>query len=115
MEDPKESTENKTEAPTESQAEKPTNPPASTPGPSSDKPKEVPAVKLTSKGQLGRLIAVISAVVLIIAAFLPWGSVLGLAVRGTEGDGVITIGLGIISIVLLLIKKVPVWVPIIFL
>jgi hypothetical protein len=59
----------------------------------------------------GKKVALGSAILLGLAAFLPWGTALGLiSISGMEGDGKITIGIAVIAIVLLLIKKVPVWI-----
>ena len=39
--------------------------------------------------------------VVVIAAFLPWASVLGISARGTDGDGVITLIVALVGIVVL--------------
>ncbi|MBD3360613.1 hypothetical protein GF366_02300 [Candidatus Peregrinibacteria bacterium] len=62
---------------------------------------------------LGRLIGMASAVVLVIAAFLPWGETGFFTVTGIDGDGIITIGIAVVAFVMLAIQKVPLWITII--
>ncbi|PKL36934.1 hypothetical protein CVV38_03545 [Candidatus Peregrinibacteria bacterium HGW-Peregrinibacteria-1] len=64
---------------------------------------------------IGRIVALISAAVIIIGALLPWGLVQEIKhiTYGYDGDGVITIPLAVIAIILLIIKKVPFWISLI--
>ncbi len=70
--------------------------------------------------EVEEIIVGISAILLIIAAFLAWGSTpsgtvaTGLSAEGWLTDGMLTIGIGAVAIVLLiidLIYKVPAWIP----
>lgn len=63
---------------------------------------------------VGRTVAIVGGLLVVVGAFLPWGTVLGMSVNGTEGDGFITIALAVIAGILIAIKKVPLWVPMIF-
>jgi len=58
----------------------------------------------------GRELALISAILLIVSAFMPWGETELVSVNGLNGDGLITIGLGLLAFVLLFIKHVPLWI-----
>jgi hypothetical protein len=62
---------------------------------------------------MGRVIALLSIILLIVSAFLPWGKTANVSVNGMTGDGFITISAGVIAFILLLIKKVPLWIPLI--
>ncbi len=75
-------------------------------------PSETNGKKCSGSG-LGRIIGLISAVVLGIGSVMPWGENIAGTVNGLDGDGVITLGIAIIAIVLLLIKKVPLWIPLV--
>ncbi|GCD88521.1 hypothetical protein [Nocardioides sp. LS1] len=46
-----------------------------------------------------------SMVVVAIAAFLPWVSIFGLSARGTEGDGIITLVLSVVGLVVLMLTS----------
>lgn len=60
------------------------------------------------------IVAVVAALLLITAAFLPWGSSANSEILGIEGsDSMMTIALGILALVTLLIKKVPNLIPLI--
>ena len=61
----------------------------------------------------GRLIAILSAVVLAASAFFPWGYTENVSVSGITGDGVITIGIGILACILIFIKRAPLWLSLI--
>lgn len=64
--------------------------------------------------RLEEFIVAVSAVVLIVAAYLPWGSTENVTVLGVFGkDTIITIGIGILAILFLLTKKIPTWVSLI--
>jgi hypothetical protein len=54
---------------------------------------------------LGRTIALISAVVLAVSAFLPWGGNDLVSVNGLEGDGMLTIPLAVVVFLLMLFAK----------
>lgn len=76
----------------------------------------VPPLQTTQKPSLslGRLIGLAGAALLAIGAFLPWGKIMGIIeAKGIDGDGKITLGIGIIAIILLLIKKAPLWISLI--
>lgn len=62
------------------------------------------------KENAGRYVSMISALVLAIAAFLPWGNALGFAVSGWNGDGKITFGLALLALLALSIKRLPLWI-----
>lgn len=47
-------------------------------------------------------ISAISMLVVVLAAFLPWASFLGFSVSGLSGDGAITLGAGLVGLVVLL-------------
>ncbi len=47
------------------------------------------------------MVVLIGAILIIIGSTLPWGTAFGLEVSGLEGDGVYTLILGIVSIILL--------------
>ena len=72
-----------------------------------------PANPKKSSFGLGQIIGLIGAILLIVGAFLPWGRTAIVDVTGLDGDGVITLGIGVVAIILLLIKKVPLWITII--
>ena len=60
------------------------------------------------------LIVAVSAILLIFAAFLTWGETSRFATSGLVGDGVITIAIGVVAIVLLIIDivyHVSAWIP----
>jgi len=60
---------------------------------------------------LGRFIGAVSAIVVIVGAFLPWAKVMGfLSIAGTDGDGMYTMAAGIAGVICCVIKKVPIWV-----
>lgn len=73
----------------------------------------------------GRHIAKISSLFLIASVFTTWGSALGVdvtgsgevievAVRGIGGkDGILILGVAVVAIILLLIKKIPIWIPLV--
>lgn len=74
---------------------------------------------------LGRNLAMFSALMIGVSTFTPWGSALVTDVSGANGaiqvsilgiegkDGALILGLTIIAFILLLIKKVPIWIPLI--
>ncbi len=55
---------------------------------------------------VGREIALVSAVLLIISAFLYWGHTPTASLRGIEGDGKITIILGLLAFIFLFIRRI---------
>lgn len=63
--------------------------------------------------QAGRIIAFISAILLAIGALLPWGATDEAVIRGIKGDGQITIVIGIIAMIILTIKQIPIWITLI--
>lgn len=74
---------------------------------------------------LGRNLAMLSALIIGVSTFTPWGSALvtdvtgaseaaKVSILGIEGkDGALILGLTIIAFILLLIKKVPIWIPLV--
>lgn len=64
--------------------------------------------------QIGRYFAMIGSIVVIIAAFLVWGTVNDITTKGIEGDGKLTFILALIALILLLIRRIPLWITIIF-
>ncbi len=56
----------------------------------------------------GRTIALLSAILLGVSAFLPWGQSPHVTVNGMVGDGLITISIGILALLLLFIRKIPI-------
>ena len=74
---------------------------------------------------LGRNLALFAALIIGVSTFTPWGSALvtdvttagevgKVSILGIEGkDGALILGLTIIAFILLLIKKVPIWIPLI--
>ena len=74
---------------------------------------------------LGRNLALLSALIIGVSTFTPWGSALvtdvtsvnevaKVSILGIEGkDGALILGLTIIAFILLLIKKVPIWISLI--
>ncbi len=61
--------------------------------------------------QCMRYLAMVSAVVLCGSAFLSWGSVATESVVGIQGDGMITLFLGIAAILFLLKRRLPLYIP----
>ncbi|MFH1533357.1 MAG: hypothetical protein ABID64_00290 [Nitrospirota bacterium] len=59
----------------------------------------------------GRIIALLGATLLAISAFLPWGKSAYVSVSGTGGDGLIQISIGILAFLLLFIKRITIWFP----
>lgn len=60
------------------------------------------------------LVAVLAAILLVTAAFLPWGSSSNSEILGIDGsDSMMTIALGVLALVTLLIKRVPNMIPLI--
>ena len=67
-------------------------------------------------GEIEKIIIAISAILLIVAAFLSWGATPSFEATGLSGDGLITIGVGVVAIILLIIDmiyRVPAWIPLI--
>lgn len=59
---------------------------------------------------VGREIALGSAILLIISAFLYWGHTPNESIRGIEGDGKITIILGLLAFIFLFIRRISLWI-----
>ena len=58
--------------------------------------------------EIEQIIGIISAALLIIAAFIPWGITNEITLLGIEGnDSKITIAIGLIALVVLLVRKIP--------
>ncbi|MCX6735427.1 MAG: Ig-like domain-containing protein [Candidatus Peregrinibacteria bacterium] len=65
--------------------------------------------------EIEELVAVISAFLLVAAVFLPWGKTENVNILGIEGkDSMITIGMGLMTLVLLLVKRISIIVPLFF-
>ncbi len=60
-----------------------------------------------------RTAGLVSTIILGLGAILPWGYVYSEKVGGLDGDGNIILGIAILALVLLLIKKVPIWISLI--
>lgn len=65
----------------------------------------------TSK--IGRNLILLGGFTMAVAAFLPWGEVASVSVSGIKGDGVITLIVGLLSILIVFVKRLPVWMVII--
>lgn len=65
------------------------------------------------KSQSFRYLALVSAAILCVSAFLSWGSVMTEKITGMQGDGFVTSGLGLVAFLLLSQKKVPLWISMI--
>jgi hypothetical protein len=63
---------------------------------------------------IGRTIAILSAILLGVSAFLPWGSSAYVSVDGMAGDGWITISIGLLAFILLFIKRISIWLSLFF-
>lgn len=62
--------------------------------------------------EIEEVVATVSAILLIIAVFLPWGSSANASILGIDGkDSIITIGIGLLALALLLIKNVSNVIP----
>lgn len=59
--------------------------------------------------QIPRNVAKIGALLVGIGAFLPWGSVDNIVSTGMSGDGKITLTFAIVVLLVLFIKKIPLW------
>lgn len=58
--------------------------------------------------ELEQIVGIISAGLLIAAAFIPWGRTANVTILGIEGnDSKLTIAIGLIALVVLLIRKAP--------
>ena len=66
------------------------------------------------KNHLGRNIALISALVIALGSVAPFAGVDNFIVYGLQGDGKITLAIGVFIIVAILMKKVPAYVNILF-
>lgn len=75
---------------------------------------ETKVITMKSPSQSGRKLALFGALAIAVGAFLPWGVFENISISGMKGDGAITLWLAILMIVLLLIKKIPVLVGLIF-
>lgn len=75
------------------------------------KPMETKVTHIIPPRQIGRYVAMIGALALGLAAFLPWIVVKDVVtVNGMGGDGVITLGLAVITLLFLFIKRIPLWI-----
>ncbi len=71
--------------------------------------------KLTSEVVFtkGRGLALLFSVLLVASGFLPWGYTDNVSVAGLEGDGLITISIGVLAFLLLFVKRIALWVSLI--
>lgn len=64
--------------------------------------------------EVEEIFAAISAIILIVAAFLPWGSSANASITGIAGtDSLATIGIGILALITLLMRNIPNFIPLI--
>lgn len=56
---------------------------------------------------IGREVALVSALFLILSAFLNWVSTSNVAFSGIKGDGQVTIVLGVLAFIFLFVKRIP--------
>lgn len=64
--------------------------------------------------EVEEILAAASAILLVVAAFMPWGSSANASITGIEGqDSLFTIGIGIVALITLVIKRVPNFIPLI--
>lgn len=66
-----------------------------------------------NSSNIGRILAMLSSAALAIAAFLPWASAREVNISGIEGDGLITIAVAILSLIILFIRRIPISVSLI--
>lgn len=71
---------------------------------------ETKVTHIPPKKQYGRYAAMVGAILVAIGAFLPWGRVNDVVITGLEGDGLITLVGAIIVLLILFIKKIPLWI-----
>lgn len=67
-------------------------------------------VKTIQENKVPQIVGIVGALMVIAGAFLPWAISSVITVKGTDGDGTITLALAILSILFLLIKKIPAWI-----
>ena len=56
---------------------------------------------------LPRGIAIVSIAIIIIGAVFPWGHTMDFSVKGFEGDGILTIGIGLVALAVIFVKRKP--------
>ena len=71
---------------------------------------ETKVTHIPPKKQYGRYAAMVGALLVIVGAFLPWGRVNDVVITGLEGDGLITLIGAIIILLILFIKRIPLWI-----
>ena len=69
---------------------------------------------VTLKNNLGRNIALISALIIALGSIAPFAGFEEFIVYGLQGDGKITLGIAVFIIISILLKKVPAYVNILF-
>lgn len=74
---------------------------------------ETKVTHFTPPAQYGRYASAIGAIIVCVSAFLSWGTVDGMTVRGIDGDGKLTFAIALTALILLLIKRISLWVVII--
>lgn len=67
-------------------------------------------VKTVSENKVPQMMGMLGALIVIVGAFLSWAVSPSITVKGTDGDGTITLALAALAIVFLWIKKIPAWV-----
>lgn len=75
------------------------------------KPMETKVTHIIPPRQIGRYVAMIGALALGVAAFLPWIVADNITMKGMEGrDGIIILGLAVVTLLFLFIKRIPLWI-----
>ncbi|MEK7547845.1 MAG: hypothetical protein AAB540_03040 [Patescibacteria group bacterium] len=64
----------------------------------------------TQKSGAGRLLVLFSSIVMGVSAFLPWGTIMEVSVKGIKGDGKITFVMAVLIFLLTISKKIPLWI-----
>lgn len=65
--------------------------------------------------EMGRMISLVSSIILAVAAFLPWGVLQATTISGINGngDGLITIAIAVLVFLALFIKRIPIAVTLV--
>lgn len=67
----------------------------------------------TPPAQSGRYAAMAGALVVMVGSFLEWGTADGITYMGMDSDGRFTFTLGLIALLALFIKRIPLWLSIV--
>ena len=68
---------------------------------------ETKVTHIPPKKQYGRYAAALGSLLVIVGAFLPWGSVDNVVITGVDGDGIITLVAAVVVLVSVGIKRIP--------